>query len=240
MSRPPSRGSASARRLLGSIFNALAAPGRVAGAPWRRLVRPHSAALTDHLRIVRFALRAYRFDAAGPRCALGRNVRFWGPVSIHMGERCALLDDVIVSGVGALRLGDRSSVGHGTVIAVRDRIDIGSDVMIAGYCYLLDVDHGMDLEVGAAMKDQDLRIAPVRIGDDVWIGAQSVILRGVTIGDGAVVAARSVVTRDVPAEMVVGGNPAREIRRRGDAPSPSQPAREPAGRDASDASAAES
>ncbi|MEA2285705.1 MAG: hypothetical protein QOJ21_1748 [Solirubrobacteraceae bacterium] len=224
----------SARALLGLLFDALAAPGRVAGAPWRRLVRPHSAGLTDHLRIVRFALRAYRFDSAGPRCALGRNVRFWGPARIHMGERCALLDDVIVSGVGELLLGDRSSVGHGSVIAVRERVAIGSDVMLAGYCYILDVDHGMELEAEAAMKDQDLRIAPVRIGDDVWIGAHSVILRGVTIGDGAVVAARSVVTRDVPANTVVGGNPAREIRdRAAEGPSSQPAAREPAGRDAS-------
>jgi acetyltransferase-like isoleucine patch superfamily enzyme len=231
--RRPAGGTA-ARRALATAFDALAAPARAAGGPWRRFVRPHSGELTDHLRIARFAARAYRFDSAGPRCALGRNVRFWGPVRIHMGERSALLDDVIVSGAGELRLGDRSSVGHGSVIVARERIEIGRDVMIAGYCYVLDVDHGMDPAAGVAMKDQDLRIAPVRIGDDVWIGAHSVILRGVTIGDGAVVAARSVVTRDVPAGMVVGGNPAREIRERGELGSGSQPAaREPTARDAS-------
>ena len=54
------------------------------------------------------------------------------------------------------------------------------------------------------------------IGNDVWIGYEAVILSGVTIGDGAIVAARSVVTRDVPPYPIVGGVPARPIRRRFD------------------------
>ena len=54
----------------------------------------------------------------------------------------------------------------------------------------------------------------ITVGNDVWIGYEAVILSGVTIGDGAVVAARAVVTRDVPPYTVVGGVPARAIRRR--------------------------
>jgi acetyltransferase-like isoleucine patch superfamily enzyme len=56
----------------------------------------------------------------------------------------------------------------------------------------------------------------VRIGHDVWLGSQSMVLSGVTIGNGAVVAARSVVTRDVPSYAIVAGNPARTIRLRFD------------------------
>lgn len=52
------------------------------------------------------------------------------------------------------------------------------------------------------------------VGNDVWIGYKAVIMPGVTIGDGAIVAACSVVTRDVPPYTIVGGNPARELRRR--------------------------
>ncbi|MEW5726856.1 MAG: DapH/DapD/GlmU-related protein, partial [Pseudomonadota bacterium] len=55
---------------------------------------------------------------------------------------------------------------------------------------------------------------PVRIGNDVWIGAAAMILDGVTIGDGAVVAAGAVVTREVPPYAIVGGNPAKVIRYR--------------------------
>lgn len=57
-----------------------------------------------------------------------------------------------------------------------------------------------------------MNIAPVKISDKVWIGFNSIILKGVTIGEGAVVGAGSVVTKDVPAWTVVAGNPARIIR----------------------------
>ena len=56
----------------------------------------------------------------------------------------------------------------------------------------------------------------VMIGNDVWIGAEALILSGVNIGDGAAIAARSVVTRDIPAYAIAGGNPARMIRKRFD------------------------
>ena len=52
----------------------------------------------------------------------------------------------------------------------------------------------------------------MRIGDDVWIGGGSLILKGVSIGDRAIIAARSVVTKDVPADTVVAGNPARIVK----------------------------
>ena len=57
-----------------------------------------------------------------------------------------------------------------------------------------------------------LRSVPIKIGNDVWIGCNSIILKGVTIGDGAIVAAGSVVTKDVPDYAVVGGAPAKVIR----------------------------
>ena len=61
--------------------------------------------------------------------------------------------------------------------------------------------------------DSDIeQIKPVKIGSRVWIGCNSLIMKGVTIGDGAVVAAGSVVTKDVPAGAVCGGNPAKIIR----------------------------
>lgn len=55
--------------------------------------------------------------------------------------------------------------------------------------------------------------APIRIGNNVWIGAQATVLPGVTIGDGAIVGAGAVVTRDVPANVIVGGIPAKIIKK---------------------------
>jgi acetyltransferase-like isoleucine patch superfamily enzyme len=56
-------------------------------------------------------------------------------------------------------------------------------------------------------------MAPIRIGRGVFVGARSIVLKGVTIGDGAVVGAGSVVTSDVPAHTLVAGNPAKELRK---------------------------
>ena len=67
---------------------------------------------------------------------------------------------------------------------------------------------------GVYSLTQPLQGAPVRIGNDVWIGAHAVVLKGVTIGDGAVIAAGAVVTKDVPAGVIAGGMPARVIRQR--------------------------
>ena len=55
-------------------------------------------------------------------------------------------------------------------------------------------------------------VAPVAIGDDVWLGARVIVLKGVTIGDGAIVGAGSVVTRDIPPWSIAGGQPAKVIR----------------------------
>ena len=74
-------------------------------------------------------------------------------------------------------------------------------------------DWGLD---GAGVTDAWDNRGDIVIGNDVWIGFEAVVLSGVTIGDGAIVGARSVVTRDVPPYTIVGGAPARPIRRRFD------------------------
>ena len=68
--------------------------------------------------------------------------------------------------------------------------------------------------MGALIRDVPDELLPTKIGRDVWIGANAVILGGVTIGDGAVVAAGAVVTKDVEAGAIVAGVPARLLRKR--------------------------
>ncbi len=70
-----------------------------------------------------------------------------------------------------------------------------------------------DLDIGDVMSAWDHK-GDIVIGNDVWIGYEAVIMAGVTIGDGAIIGARAVVTKDVPPYTIVGGVPAREIRRR--------------------------
>ena len=86
---------------------------------------------------------------------------------------------------------------------------------IGGNCYIIDTDfHSIDPEK-RKYPDQDrndTRTAPVTIRENAFIGAASIILKGVTIGKGAVIGAGSVVTRDVPDGQLWAGNPARFIR----------------------------
>jgi acetyltransferase-like isoleucine patch superfamily enzyme len=118
-------------------------------------------------------------------------------------------------------IGSRTYVGPSTLIAA-ERIEIGDDVLIAWGCTFLDFDgHSLSF----SKRSEDLRneiarninwantaIRPVVIGNKVWIGFGTIILKGVTIGEGAVVGAGSVVTKDVPAWSIAAGNPARTIR----------------------------
>ena len=86
---------------------------------------------------------------------------------------------------------------------------------LANYTFPLFFEEwGLDRKDVAAAWDNK---GDIVIGNDVWIGYEAVVMAGVRIGDGAVIAARAVVTRDVPPYTIVGGVPAREIRRRFDA-----------------------
>jgi acetyltransferase-like isoleucine patch superfamily enzyme len=113
-----------------------------------------------------------------------------------------------------LRIGDGTFVGHACAFHVAESVRVGRDCLLAGGVAVYDTD-GHPLDAGRRRAGEPVPrsgVGPVTIGDGAWIGAGALILKGVTIGDRAVVAARSVVTRDVPADTLVAGNPARPIR----------------------------
>lgn len=118
-------------------------------------------------------------------------------------------------GTGAgLRIGDNSQLG------ARSRIDhevtIGNDVVIGPEMIILTISHAFEDPRIPVRLQGELPRRPVVIGNDVWIASRVIITPGVTIGDGAVIGAGSVVTKDVEPFSVVGGVPARFVRRRGD------------------------
>ncbi|MCC1496185.1 DapH/DapD/GlmU-related protein [Alcanivorax sp. 1008] len=115
---------------------------------------------------------------------------------------------------GPIRIGDHVSINHGvTLDGGRAGIEIGDHTRIAARCTVYAFNHG--LAVDRLIREQAVSSTGIRIGRDVWVGANVGIVDGVTIGDGAVIGMGSVVTRDVPAGMVVAGNPARVLRPRG-------------------------
>ena len=108
-----------------------------------------------------------------------------------------------------VEIGDKSYINHDSEIRCRERITIGNNVSIAYNVLIQDSDYHTTYDDNGNPKPQTL---PVVIEDNVWIGANVIILKGVTIGEGSIVVAGSVVTKSVPSYSLVGGNPARIIK----------------------------
>ena len=116
----------------------------------------------------------------------------------------------INNAVGDVIIGDHTRIGiHNTIIGP---VTIGGHVNLAQGITVTALNHNFS-DTTKRIDEQGISTNPVTIEDDVWIGANAVILPGVTIGQHAVVAAGAVVTADVPANTVVGGVPARIIKK---------------------------
>jgi acetyltransferase-like isoleucine patch superfamily enzyme len=114
---------------------------------------------------------------------------------------------------GVVSIGAKTVLGQECTISAYQHVSIGRECVIADRVMLIDFDHGM-VEVDRPIREQGIYKRDVRVGNNVWIGYAACILRGVSVGDNAVIGTGAVVTKDVPANAVVGGIPARIIRMR--------------------------
>ena len=133
-----------------------------------------------------------------------------------------------------LRLGRWSWIGHGTKIRVHEgeceigaktvlgqectiscfqRVSIGRECILADRVMLIDFDHGV-VEVERPIRHQGIYKRDVDVGSNCWIGYGACILRGATVGDNAVIGSNTVVTKEIPANAVAAGAPARVLRMR--------------------------
>ncbi len=144
-------------------------------------------------------------------------VQISGP-NIHIGQCITLIGEpdnrvrICVWGrkpdSGTIEIGDYVLISPGVRISALDQITIGSNVMIANGVYITDSDwHTVYNRTKLATEP-----TPVTIADNVWLGDGSRVLKGVTIGENSVVAAGAVVSKDVPANVVVAGNPAKVVK----------------------------
>lgn len=124
-------------------------------------------------------------------------------------ERCTFFVDKDAEIV----IGDNVGISQ-TALVSHCSIRIGNNVKIGGGTCVYTTDfHSLDPKIRASKDDQKHRkCAPVLIGDNVFIGAKCIILKGVTIGENSIIGAGSVVTKSVPANQIWAGNPARFIR----------------------------
>jgi len=146
--------------------------------------------------------------------------------NVFIGDCCKLAGWIVSDGVGKISIGKHCFVNERSVIRARNRVTIGNYVLISSDVYIRDNNsHSIyaedrqreilaDPDFGG-VYDPDIPTPdskPVVIGDHVWIGHKSLIMKGVTIGDKAIVAAGSVVTKDVPPGCIVAGNPAKVVK----------------------------
>jgi len=114
---------------------------------------------------------------------------------------------------GVLTVGDKAVFGRDNTINCYLDIEVGGSCIVADWVYICDFDH-VTSDIHVPIKDQGLTKTPVRIGEDVWIGAKATVLRGTNVGHGSVIAAHAVVREDVPPMSIVGGVPARILKDR--------------------------
>ncbi len=109
---------------------------------------------------------------------------------------------------GKITIGNAVLIAPGVRISACNEITIGDGTMLANGCYVTDSDwHGIYDRIQRPEGN-----TPVIIGRNVWLGDHATVLKGVTIGDNSIVAAGAVVTKNVPPNVIVGGNPAKVVR----------------------------
>ncbi len=111
-----------------------------------------------------------------------------------------------------ITIGDNVGMSS-TRMWIHDSLTIGNNVKIGAGVLIIDTDcHPMDYRI-RRISNEGTKSAPIVIEDDVWIGAQSIVLKGVTIGARIIIGAGSVVTKSIPADCIAAGNPCKVIRR---------------------------
>jgi maltose O-acetyltransferase len=111
-----------------------------------------------------------------------------------------------------LHAANNVGIGQGTVFNGRGDVFLGAHLTMGPGCLFLTGSHGVASR--RPLREQAAIVSPIRVGEDVYLGARVILLPGVTVGDGAVVGAGAVVSRDVEPYTIVAGNPIRVIGRR--------------------------
>ena len=148
----------------------------------------------------------------GKRSCIRRRTRLdvvpWNKFSI--GEESTIEDfSAINNGVGDVIIGDRTRIGLSNTII--GPVKVGNDVRLAQNIVLSGLNHNY-AKINNPIHEQGVSTKPIVIEDESWIGANAVVLPGVTLGKHSIVAAGSVVTKDIPNYSIAAGNPARVLK----------------------------
>jgi acetyltransferase-like isoleucine patch superfamily enzyme len=176
----------------------------------------------------RYALLLWRYSwrrlltRAGRRWRTDGFVFFGRRLELQIGERAEIRfgrfvwigdGSKIRCHEGEVEIGAKTVIGQECTISAYRHVRIGQQCVIADRAMFIDFDHGV-VEVERPIRQQGIYMRECVVGSNVWVGYGACFLRGVRVGDNAIVGTNSVVTRDVPANAVVGGVPAKVIRMR--------------------------
>lgn len=135
----------------------------------------------------------------------------WSIFVKRMGRNVYFLNGVVLASPYGVEIGNDVSINYGTHLSGAGGLKLGNYVNIGPNCQILTSQHRFD-RMDFPMSKQGITTGEVVIEDDVWLGANVVVLPGVRIRRGAIVGANAVVTKEVPAFAIVGGVPAKIIR----------------------------
>lgn len=148
------------------------------------------------------------FVASGAEIVAGKNER------VEIGDDSFIHRGVLLYPYGGkIRIGKNVGINPYCVIYGHGGVEIGDDVLIATSCVIIPANHRRE-RLDLPIRSQGLICKGIKIENNVWLGARSVVLDGVKIGEGAVVGAGSVVSRDIPPNSIAVGVPAKVIRMR--------------------------
>ena len=144
---------------------------------------------------------------AGPLFRYWRSfiLRLWGA---KIGHRCAIASSVKIWAPWNLVTGDYVAIGPRADLYNVAKITMGSNITVSQDAYLCTASHDI------TKLKKPLQIKPISLCDSAWVAAKAIVLPGVAIGEGGVVAAAAVVAKDIEPWTVVGGNPAKFIKKR--------------------------
>ena len=148
------------------------------------------------------------FVCPGVKITIGRDAKLYLGRWSWIGHGCKIRVHE-----GEVRFGAKSVMGQECTISAFQHISIGRECIIADRAMFIDFDHGM-VEVERPIREQGIYKRDVRIGHNIWVGYGVCVLRGVTVGDNAVLGTSAVVVKDIPANAVAAGAPARVLRLR--------------------------
>ena len=181
---------------------------------------------------LKYSTKYYRWQFRKKGITFGNNMSIMGSISviglgkIVIGDNFCMTSGEHINPISAnmqasfftdssdaqIRIGDNVGMSS-TRIWIHDSLTIGHNVKIGGGVLLIDTDcHPIDYLVRRTSNEGTCS-APIVIEDDVWIGAQSIILKGVTIGARSIIGAGSVVTKNIPSDCIAAGNPCKVIKR---------------------------